>query len=194
MRAFISIELDAALRSALEQTLHTLREAKPPVNVKWVRAENQHLTLQFLGEVEASAVEAIGASLQQAVSGISPFDISLADIGCFPNIYKPSVLWVGVREPSSLLKRLTKAIGASLEPIGFPPESRAFTPHLTLARVSRDVAPRERRALGEWFVQQPRPAAQTMRVGEIHLMQSELRPSGAHYSTLLTIPFTGETQ
>lgn len=184
MRTFVAIELNDALREALTQAISALEEAGPPFKLKWVAPQNQHLTLQFLGEIEARQVGGIAQALQQAVVGIAPFEITLAEIGCFPNIHKPNVLWVGVREPSGALKRLAKAVGAQLEQIGFPLEARGFTPHLTLARVPRHANARERRALGEWFIRQSLPVPQTMRVSALHLMRSELFPSGPRYTPL----------
>jgi 2'-5' RNA ligase len=87
-------------------------------------------------------------------------------------------------EADAKLVALAAAVEAALAPLGIAREERAFTPHLTLARVPREVNPRERRALGEWFGRQPPPAAQTMRVTQVHLIQSELLPGGPKYTTL----------
>ncbi|MEP7199026.1 MAG: RNA 2',3'-cyclic phosphodiesterase [Chloroflexota bacterium] len=195
MRAFIAIELDDTLRDALSQTLRALQAAKPPLKLKWVAPQRQHLTLHFLGEIEPSRVNAIARAMEQAVSGVAPFGIALADIGCFPHIYKPNVLWVGVREPTGALKRLQQSLDAQVGRIGFAPRwskdhlARAFTPHLTLARVPRDASAAAKKALGEWFVAQSPPVPTTMRVTQLHLMQSELLPSGALYTALRIVEF-----
>ncbi len=184
MRAFIAIELDTSMQQALAQMLRALQQANPPLKLKWVAPENQHFTLQFLGDIKPDAVNQIAQALQQAAIGIPPFELTLAQIGCFPNTHKPNVLWVGLQEPSGTLPRLHTAIGSSLGRIGFPPETRPFTPHLTLARVPRQAHPRERRALGEWFMKQAPPAPQTMRVIQLHFIQSELLPAGPRYTPL----------
>ena len=184
MRTFVAVELDDRLKEALAQYLSVLQRAKPPMRLKWVQPENQHLTLQFLGEIAEADVTRIAETLQKAVGGIAPFDIALRETGCFPSPSRPNVLWVGLHEPGGALIRLQQSVSAQLARVGFTPEERGFTPHLTLARVPREAKPAERRALGEWFVKQPPPASQSMRVAQVHLMLSELRPAGAQYTPL----------
>ncbi len=188
MRAFIAIELDAPTRDALAQMLHSLQGANPPAKLKWVAPQNQHLTLYFFGALAPVRVSDVERAFRQAVNGIAPFEIMLKEIGCFPNAHKPNVLWLGVHEPSGTLQRLHQAVSAQLSRIGFAPESRAFTPHLTLARVPRHVNARERKLLGEWFVKQAPPALEPMRVAQVHFIQSELLPAGPKYTTLHIVP------
>ncbi len=184
MRAFIAIELDTLAREALGRTLRALQGAGAPVRLKWVAPEHQHLTLHFFGDLAPARVDEVERALEQAASGVAPFDLALAEVGCFPNAQRPNVLWIGVREPSGALARLHGAVNGELARLGFEADARAFTPHLTLARVPREVNPRERRALGEWFGRQPPPAAQTMRVTQVHFIQSELLREGPKYTTL----------
>lgn len=182
MRAFVAIELDAWLCDALSGAMRAMQAANPPVKVKWVRPEHQHLTLHFFGEIHARRVDEINGALQRAAAGSMPFEIEPAELGCFPNIYKPSVLWVGIREPGGALATLQKKIEAELAALGFDPEPRAFRPHLTLARVPHHAASAERKALGDWFVRQKPPEHVTQRVGEIKLMRSDLFPEGHRYT------------
>jgi RNA 2',3'-cyclic 3'-phosphodiesterase len=139
MRAFAAIELDAGLCDALSAAIRAMQAAKPPLTPKWVTPEHQHLTLHFFGEIDTNRADEITLALHRAAGRVAPFEISLAELGCFPNIYKPNVLWVGVHESSGALMRLHKAVEAALAPLGIAPEPRAFTPHLTLARVPRDA-------------------------------------------------------
>jgi 2'-5' RNA ligase len=185
MRAFASVELDDAIRAALAQVLQAMQAARPPVSVKWVSPQLQHLTLHFFGDIPASEVEHISQALQRATAQVAPFDLALGDLGCFPNIFKPNVLWVGVRDTSGGLKPLQRLVSGELERIGHPPEARGFAPHLTLARVPREVPTPQKKALGEWFVQQaPPPQQQAMRVTHVHLIQSELQRTGPRYTPL----------
>jgi RNA 2',3'-cyclic 3'-phosphodiesterase len=139
MRAFAAIELDAGLCNALSAAIRAMQAAKPPLKPKWVTPEHQHLTLHFFGEIDTNRADEITQALHRAAGRVAPFEISLAELGCFPNIYKPNVLWVGVHESSGALMRLHKAVEVALAPLGIAPEPRAFTPHLTLARVPRDA-------------------------------------------------------
>ncbi|MBI5878206.1 MAG: RNA 2',3'-cyclic phosphodiesterase [Chloroflexi bacterium] len=187
MRTFVAIELDAGVKDALAACLAAMQRAAPPMRLKWVPPASQHLTLQFLGEIERGDVAAVSAALRAAAVSITPFDMALTGLGCFPGSTRPNVLWVGVAEPGGSLARLQQAVAMQLAPLGFEPDHGAFKPHLTLARVPRDASPGDRRALGEWFMRQPPPAPQSQRVTAIHLMQSQLLPGGAQYTALETL-------
>jgi 2'-5' RNA ligase len=184
MRAFIAIELDAPAREALGALLVLLQNARSPVRLRWVKPESQHLTLYFFQDVAPARVDDVARALDEAVPGIAPVDLTFSAVGCFPNVHKPNVLWLGVQEPSGALARLHTTLNTALSRLGFEPEARAFTPHLTLARVPRQVNPRERKALGEWFLRQPAPSPHDMRVAQVHFIQSELLPAGPKYTTL----------
>ena len=141
MRAFVAIELDAGLCDAISAAIAAMQAAKPPVKVRWVRPEHQHLTLHFFGEIDAGRADDISGALRRAAGRVAPFDITPAELGCFPNIYKPSVLWVGVHEPSGALMRLQKEVERELAALGFAPEPRAFRCSADLeAQRDRDVA------------------------------------------------------
>jgi len=183
MRTFVAIELDVALKDALGVCVAAMQQARPPLRIRWAPPQNQHLTLQFLGEIERDVVPAVVAALR-AASGIAPFEIALAGLGCFPGPARPNVLWSGIAEPSGSLACLQRAVAAQLSPLGFRPDHGAFKPHLTLARVPREIAPADRRALGEWFMRQLPPAPHMQRVNAIHLMLSGLQRSGAVYTPL----------
>ena len=187
MRAFAAVELDDAMRAALAQILQAMQLARPPLSVKWVGPQSQHVTLHFFGEIPATNVEHIAQALQRATTQVAPFELALGELGCFPNIYKPNVLWVGVRDPSGGLKRLQRLVSGELARIGYPPEARGFAPHLTLARVPREAPTPQKKALGEWFLQQAPPVPQqAMHVTHIHLIQSELQRTGPRYTPLFT--------
>jgi len=194
MRAFAAIELDAELCDALTVAVRAMQAAKPPLKPKWVTPEHQHLTLHFFGEIDTHRVDEITEALHRAAGRLAPFEISLAELGCFPNIYKPNILWVGIQEPGGALLRLHKALEAELAPLGIASEPRAFTPHLTLARVPRDAGSVAKKALGDWFVRQPPPAPVAQRVEQIHLMRSDLFPGGHRYTTLSTAALAADGQ
>ncbi len=172
------------MRATLTQLLRALQAADPPLKLKWVAPDSQHLTLQFLGEIPQAKVVDIQRVLAPVVNIIAPFDWTLQGLGCFPNQRNPNVLWVGVHEPTGALQRLQASVSKALRSIGFAPDSRPFAPHLTLARLPRDAAPYKRHALGVWFDTQPPPTPHTARVMAVHLMQSELLRTGARYTAV----------
>jgi 2'-5' RNA ligase len=189
VRAFIAIELPPAILKALGDLQDRLKQDVPPKLVRWVRPQGIHLTLKFLGDVPQAKVDAIAEALQDACAPHAPFSLSVGGMGCFPNPRRPRVVWVGVDEPSGALVRLQRDVERAIGPLGFPPEKRRFSPHLTLGRVKgrdRDAVV----ALGEYV------SRATVRVGElqaeaVHVMRSELLPGGAVYTELAVAPLSG---
>jgi 2'-5' RNA ligase len=148
-----------------------------------IKAKNIHLTLKFLGYIEAEKIEPIGSALDRAREGIKPFTVTVGGLGAFPNLKSPRVIWVGVSE-SDDLKRLYKNIEEELYKIGFEKERRPFHPHLTLLRVktrdeARRLAQRTRDIKGDLGV--------SFLADEFILFKSKLSPRGAEYSKLKRI-------
>lgn len=184
MRTFAAIALNAELCDALSAAIRAMQAERPPLKPKWVRPGDQHLTLHFFGEVDPRRAEDIQAAMERAAAKLAPFDLTTADLGCFPNIYKPNVLWVGIHEPSGALKRLQAELDGEFARLGYAAEPRAFRPHLTLARVPHDANSASRKALGEWFVQQLPPLPVVQRVQCVCLVRSDPPPAGHRYMTI----------
>jgi len=155
--------------------------------MKWVEPRGIHLTLKFLGSVEEAKVPALVQALTRACEGFGPFEVALSGLGVFPNPSRPRVAWVGLSGGVEKLLRLQEGMEKVLSPFGFPREDRAFTPHLTLARLKEGVAPDEARAFGQAFLRAS-PEAVSFNVEGISLMKSQLTPSGAIYTRLAFIP------
>lgn len=137
MRAFIAIPLPDAVLIALARWQESLRSAsdsspKDASIVKWVRPEGIHLTLKFLGEINAAKVEQVITALTP-VGNFPALTLEVKGLGCFPNCERPRVLWAGVIAPRALPDFAAK-IESALSGLGFPAEKRSFSPHLTLAR------------------------------------------------------------
>lgn len=148
--------------------------------VRWAREEQMHLTLKFLGEVGAGEVSKLTAALSAATARCAAFTLRTLAAGCFPPRGKTRVLWVGVSDESGALATCQQAIEDALAEAGFPREDRAFSPHLTLGRVTDD---RSGGALRERTCRLRIPELEQP-VKEVLLMQSELRPQGARYTKL----------
>ena len=188
VRCFVAIELESDITAALGTLLARLRGAPAARLARWVAPQSIHLTLQFLGQVPAGRVAELEQALARACREAAPFEIAVGGLGCFPSPSRPRVIWVGVEEPTGALQRLQVAVERELARLGFRPEARAFTPHLTLARVRDPVSSRERAELGAWIRSQAAGALGRMRVGQVCLMRSELRPAGAVYTRLAAAP------
>ena len=182
MRLFVALEIPITARKNLSTLIASLRAiTREP---RWVRAENLHVTLKFLGEVREDNLAAVQAALggirsRQAVT------LEFRGLGFFPNEKKPRVFWAGI-EASSNLKTLAADIEGAMEKCGIAREKREFSPHLTLARLERSLPEALRKAIAE----NAQREFGSLRTGEFHLMQSKLKPSGAEYTTLQTFPFS----
>lgn len=184
VRTFIAIELSDEFKTQLAEAQARLKARSPGRSVKWVNPEGIHLTLKFLGNVPAGQIPAISGAIERAVAGHSAFDIHLAGLGCFPDLNRPRVIWVGMEGDLEALEALQRAVEKELHALGYPPEGRRFTAHLTLGRVRDDATPDERRRLGEAVRATVLESGAGLTVHQVSLMKSDLQPTGAVYTQL----------
>jgi 2'-5' RNA ligase len=184
IRIFIAIDIPETQRAHLASLQSELRPLGG--RVSWPRPEGIHLTLKFLGDVEESRINEVADAVTKAAVGRSSFKIRIAGTGAFPNVRRPRVLWVGVKDSSGLVRDLARSIENNLKDVGFPRENREFSPHLTLGRVkeSRGVEPLMDRLRGEKF------DAGEFEVKEVVVVRSDLKPTGAVYTPLRRIPLS----
>jgi 2'-5' RNA ligase len=185
LRLFVAIEIPDNIRGALAAFLKEMQGVAP--QAKWVRAENLHVTLKFLGETEATKVRAVKDGLE-GIHSDGRVTLDFRGLGFFPNEKRPRVFWAGM-EASANLKTLAQDIEEAMHRLGFPPEERPFAPHLTLARfnppglppkLAREVKENSSREFGNFSTR------------EFHLIESKLKPSGAEYTTLQSFSFFAE--
>jgi len=181
IRAFIAVTLAAPVVEEIAKVRAALLAAKG--DVRWTRIEGLHLTLKFLGDIARNQIEPILAALREALGEQPPLQVRAQGLGAFPNLRRPRVVWVGLTGEG--LKELSETVETALMPLDFPPGEREFMPHLTLGRV---------RSLRGWerVLAVVKEYEQTnfgeSRVEQVTLYQSELRPDGAVYSPLGSIP------
>lgn len=188
LRTFIAIDLDQDVRDALGRVQGKFKRQAPEDSVKWVNPEAIHLTLKFLGDTPVTKISKVADALAAACKGIAPFDVSFEGRGCFPNMRRPRVIWVAVRDHSGAsLMRLQAAIEQQVSPLGFPTEERGFSPHLTLGRVARNAGPRDEAAIGQMVEKSVVEQIAVQRVAAVHLIKSDLRPTGPIYNQLATV-------
>ncbi len=188
IRSFVAVELTDAVRQALADVQRDLTAQAPPGAVRWTRPDSIHLTLQFLGDILPDQVEAVAGALRDACAGRAPFAFELSGAGVFPNPKRPRVVWVGVVEPSGALAALQQRVAEALTPLGFAPEERGFTPHLTIGRAARDASPRDLAALGALVAGASIGSLGRVDVDHVNLMKSDLKSDGAVYTPLAVIP------
>lgn len=185
IRAFIAVAVDSRVVAKISAAVGPLTEKIP--GVRCVVPENIHLTLKFLGAVDEAAVGPIGVALDAPLRLFQPFTINAKGLGVFPNPRRPRVLWVGLA--GNRLLPLVSAIESALRPLGFAPENREFTPHLTIGRW-RDNTPAPPALALELQTRKDLDFGES-RVESVLLMQSLLRPDGAQYRPLVIVPLSG---
>jgi 2'-5' RNA ligase len=183
VRCFIAIELPDEIKAGLFQLQAQLKTGNQPW-VKWVDPYSTHLTLKFLGSVVVDRIGEITGAMEGAVQGASPFLLEVKGLGVFPNLRRVQVAWVGVSGEVDKLTRLQQRIESNLARLGFAPEPRPFTPHLTLARVRDRALPDERQRFGQLIADTKFEAAYSFQVDAISLMRSQLTREGAIYSQI----------
>jgi len=184
VRTFIAVCIPSALRRDLEEFTNRLRRSR--ADVKWVRLENMHLTLKFLGNVAADRLQPVFRAVERAVSGRRSFDIQFGGCGTFPGGGHPRVLWVGLRQGAESLRDLAAAVDESLAAEGFERERRPFSAHLTLGRVRSQQGIK---ACVE--AMQTGIELEPFRVKEVTIFRSDLHPSGPKYTPLHSIQLEG---
>ena len=182
LRLFVAVELSDEVKRSLGRVQRSLAQFDQAV--RWVKPEQIHLTLKFLGDTADNRVPELHTAIEQAVTDIEPFDFTTAGTGCFPPRGQVRVVWIGLEEASGVLLTCQQRIDEALADVGVEPEDRPFTPHLTLGRVKFDkTSGRLREAV---TVMKVPSVGQS--VESVTLMMSELTPKGAIHTPLATHP------
>ena len=183
VRTFICIEIP---RSISERIGNLQTELKAiDAQVSWTKPSNIHLTLKFLGAVEASRIQNVPRAVQRAVVGINRFEIEISGAGCFPSTRSPRVLWIGLPEVPDALKRLYSNLEDELDREGFAREKRKLSPHLTIGRLR---GPKNATNLAEMLIESGFKA-ETFKATEVVVMRSDLNPTGSIYTQQAVIKF-----
>jgi 2'-5' RNA ligase len=182
MRLFVALGLPPAVRENLAVLTCELRVIAP--KEKWVRAENLHVTLKFIGEVPETKLAAVHSALA-GVRSEQHVTLGFRGLGFFPNEKHPRVFWAGI-QASPNLKTLAADIDKATEKLGIAREQRPFSPHLTLARFEPARLPENLRAA---IQENAARNLGSLRANQFQLIESKLKPSGAEYTTLESFSF-----
>ncbi|OGO40476.1 MAG: 2'-5' RNA ligase [Chloroflexi bacterium RBG_16_57_8] len=187
VRSFIAIELPENIKGRLGELQSRLQSGKS--RARWVAPESIHLTLKFLGSISVSSIPDVTGVMEEAAFGIPPFRLGVRGLGVFPDARRVRVVWVGLDGELDELMQLQKRLDSGLASLGFAPESRPFTAHLTLARMRDEASPAEREAIGQ-LVSAASFEAGDFSVESVSLMKSQLTREGAIYSRLASAALT----
>ncbi|MDT7041082.1 RNA 2',3'-cyclic phosphodiesterase [Candidatus Nitronereus thalassa] len=185
LRTFLAIDLPSSLHLAIEQKQNQLKSVLPGIN--WVKSDNLHITLKFLGDTPESQIDDLRQIVEQAVKGTLSFVLTLRGFGAFPDKRAPRTLWTGIESEENVLEHLAAQVEAAVVSLGFPEEGKPFRPHLTLARIKKD-----HRELGQ-AIEKAGVLADPFIFGrllveQVTLFQSDLRPTGSVYTKLWAVP------
>ena len=172
-RTFVAIELPEPVRRQLARFVGVLQRQWPAGSVKWTRPEGMHLTLRFLGDTGPDQVTGLAEGLGRIARPQPPFDLTLGQLGTFPNAGRPRVVWVGVEDPQGTLGPLQRAVEEVVRSVGLERERQTFAPHLTLGRV-KPQAP----VPAQWGAEAPVAGFTAV---ALSLMESHLKATGAEY-------------
>jgi 2'-5' RNA ligase len=182
VRTFICIDLPESLKERIAVLQNELRRID--AQASWVKAENIHLTLKFLGDVPQSKIAGVIAAARHAIGSCSPFQVTVGGAGCFPSPRNPAVLWIGLAKLPETLAKLHRALEDELAKEGVAHETKSFKPHLTIARLRN---PRNAGRLADAFLSQGFED-ESFLVSEVIVMRSQLSPKGSVYTPQAVIP------
>jgi RNA 2',3'-cyclic 3'-phosphodiesterase len=187
LRAFIAIDLSDDLQKAISRLTSQLQARAGKTSVRWVAAENLHLTLKFLGDVSPTNVEAIQESIKVEAEKASGFTLQVGKLNAFPNLKRPRVIVLSMDTPPELTS-LQRGIDSETTRLGYPSEDRVYSPHLTLGRVRENASAIDLSLLATAISEmQPGPLP-SVSVERINLYKSDLRPGGSVYTRLYSTP------
>lgn len=187
MRLFVALDLPDEVREAVRELIAALKPLGK--SARWVRPEGMHITLKFIGHVEAEKLGVIREALGSVHSGAA-VGMRFRGVGFFPNERSPRVAWCGI-EASKNLGQIAADIEHALEPLGIQREQREFAPHLTLARFESPAAARK---LADRAKEMEKLEFGATRETEFHLYESVLKRSGAEYKKIASFPFVKESE
>ena len=181
LRTFIALPLPSELKEQMARVQSELRNAD--ADVKWDSRDKFHITLKFLGDTDSSLLPELSEALRKSIGEFRSFDLAYEGVGGFPNVSRPKVIWIGTK-PSEEVQRLQAVVEQTCTSLGFSQEERAFHAHITLGRVKGNRGLDRLTATLNSVTFGPSIA----RCTEIHIMRSDLKPSGSVYTLLNSIP------
>ncbi len=188
IRAFIALDLPARSRDLIQQQTAFLRNQLGNELIRWVPAENIHLTIKFLGEISNAHLTFLKQMITQTAESCAPFDVQIGGLGCYPNPRAPRVIWIGLHAPQAL-SSLQKNIEAGAVRLGYEAENRAFSPHLTIGRLRQNAPSAELPKIRSALNAAQLGKMDVVRMDAIHLFKSELTPNGSIYTKLFSASF-----
>lgn len=180
IRLFIALPLPHDVETRLGQLISHLQTHETNRAVKWVPARNIHLTLKFLGDTDEKSVDNISGAIDAVAASFAPVEAVIDQLGAFPNLRRPRVIWAGCSNGLKIVSEIAKQIDLALSKFSYEKEKRPFKSHLTLGRVRQGKSSDDLFAYLTTF----NPGTIPIHLDRITLFKSTLTPQGAIYERL----------
>jgi RNA 2',3'-cyclic 3'-phosphodiesterase len=186
-RLFVAVTVPDDTKAEIEKAQAAMSRALPKEAVRWTKREQFHLTLKFLGSVDTQRVAELTEALRTACRGFAPLELRAEQIGCFPNLRRPRVVWVGVHDQEQQLPELQRAIEAAVRDYTKEEAEERFTGHVTLGRV-KDLRRHEAETLASLVSDHSTRVFGAWTSDRVELIRSQLSSQGARYTTVAALP------
>ena len=190
LRLFIAISIPEVVKGEIELARNELRSLLQESRITWTKLEQFHLTLRFLGKVGAERVNALSEAMREVCNGFARLKLVAKGVGCFPNLRRPRVIWVGVGDEAGQLVQLQQRIQEATEPFTSEEAEKRFHGHVTLGRV-KEIGRKESKMLAERAERMEARIFGEWHGDEVGILKSELTPEGARHSCIERIPLRG---
>jgi 2'-5' RNA ligase len=187
LRIFIAVDIPTHLQQLIQQKTEPVRKVLGTSLVRWVAAQNLHLTLKFLGDVSPASLDMLTQMLRAEADLVPAFDMQVSGFGAFPGPKRPRVLFIGIQAPAAL-EALNRGIESACTRLGYASEGHGFSPHLTVGRVRQGIPPEGQQKIRTTLAQTMIDSLGTARVDSVHLYKSDLKPTGSVYTKLFSAP------
>jgi 2'-5' RNA ligase len=182
MRLFIAIHLPDEVKAAIEGAFSPIYQQRPR-GLRFVKPDNIHLTLKFLGDTDGGLLPELTGSLDEVAAALNSFSLAIAGAGAFPHLKRPRVFWVGISGDVEIIAALAKEVNDACAGLGFPGEKRAYSPHLTVARVKDNEGLSDMTKLVA-ELEESDFGIEPFEVTSFSLVRSTLTPRGAVYEDI----------
>jgi len=189
-RLFVAVPMPPEPLASCRDLVEHVRSGPLGRVPRWVRVDNLHLTVRFLGDTPPDLVPDVALAVQDAFAGMAAFDVELAGAGMFPGPRKPRALWLGIEQGAGELGALADALDAPLDPLGWPPDDRPYRPHLTVARLDSS-SPAQGVEVAESLVAAATGWRTGFRADRVVLYRSHLAGGPPRYESLVEVPLLG---
>jgi RNA 2',3'-cyclic 3'-phosphodiesterase len=187
LRTFIAVDIPSPIQNIIQQKTDSLRKTLGTSLVRWVNADNIHLTLKFLGDISPAQVDRLTQMLHTAADQVNAFDLQISGCGSFPNFKRPRVLFIGIQAPAEL-EALYRGVESACARLEYESETRGFFPHLTIGRVREGLSAADLQKIRQTVEGSKVDSLGTARVDSVHLYKSDLKPTGSVYTKLFSAP------